>query len=468
MLLFDHGELDASDTLDSLATRLLNKLQETRNSTVSVGPYYLRVFTNRGICLQSRRRPIFFICHSTGGIVATAALVKASRSHHPLDSIFSSCYGIAFFGTPHYGSSYLSAPEFGKSIRRLLHLKHAVPIELREVFKPRHEILERLAGQFRAISADMKIWTFLETVDSVFTITDTETQSTIDMHVPITSIRSGILGFEHENELPLATDHVGIASFKGQEATARMDFFRGLQSAVSTALELSIMSDVPLQTEKEIMVQVSGFFEDTARGVSKESPLQLWSTETPLDQFLDRGPLKCLEERLKKSSRLSSSTFDDSEPSEFGSRPTSAQADHSRIDSLLREPDIVPLEVVPSRPSVKRSRSFLAQHPSPRIHVTEPPIEGYFDIQSEGSNSERRISSGDPAEENAGEEEDEASDNLGTISPSQRNLLLVPCPMQNIESLTENEIHIDRVSLPDTASFSTFRSESAHPRSGHG
>lgn len=423
---------------------------------------------NRGVFLQSRRRPVFFICHSTGGTVATAALVKASRSHNPLDSIFSSCYGIAFFGTPHYGSSYLSAPEFGKSIRRLLHLKHAVPVELREVFKPRHEILERLAGQFRAISADMKIWTFLETVDSVFTITDTETQSTIDMHVPITSIRSGILGFEHENELPLATDHVGIASFKGQEATARMDFIRGLQSAVTTALELSIMSDVPLQTEKEIMVQVNGFFEDTARGVSKDSPLQLWSTNTPLDEFLDRGPVKCLEERLKKSSRLSSSTFDDSEPSEFGSRPTSAQADHSRIDSLLREPDIVPLELVPSRPSVRRSRSFLAQHPSPRIHVTEPPIEGYFDIQSEGSNSERRISSGDPAEENADEEEDEASDNLGTISPSQRNLLLVLRLIQNIASLTENEIHIDLVSLPGTASFSTFRSESAHLRNGHG
>jgi hypothetical protein len=79
---------------------------------------------------------------------------------------------------------------------------------------------------------------------------------------------------------------------------------------------------------------------------------------------------------------------------------------------------------------VKRSRSFLAQHPSqqqpsPRIHVTEPPIEGYFDIQSEGSASERRFSHEDFGIEGTENDEIEASDNLGTISPSQRNLLLV-------------------------------------------
>ncbi|KAL5343814.1 hypothetical protein BJX70DRAFT_385147 [Aspergillus crustosus] len=407
ILLLDHGKLKADDTLETLATRLLNKLQEARKSTIA-------------------GRPIFFICHSTGGLVATAALIRASRSPSPLDSILSSCYGIAFLATPHYGSSYLSAPEFARSTRRLLRLKECIPLELREAFRPRHEMLERLGGQFRAISADMKIWTFLETVDSVFTITDTETGSTIDMHVPITSIRSGLLGFEHESELPLATDHVGTASFKGQESTARLDFIRGLQSAITTALELSTISDIPLQAEQEVMVQVNGFFEDTSRGVSVDSPLQLWSTKTPLELFLDRGPMKCLEDRLKKSNRLSTSTYDESSTSEFSSRPTSAPVESSQIGShnpTSRDRDIIPMDVVSSRPSVRRTRSFLAQGPSPRIHVTEPPVDGYFDIQSEGSVSEKRLSTEDPADEGAEEEENERSDNLGTISPSQRNLL---------------------------------------------
>jgi hypothetical protein len=271
----------------------------------------------------------------------------------------------------------------------------------------------------------MKIWTYLETVDSVFTITDSDTGSTVDMHVPITSIRSGLLGFEHESELPLAADHVGTATFKGQEATARMDFIKGLRSAIAAALELSAVSDVPLQVEQEVMVQVSGFYEDTARGVSNDTPLKLWSTKTPLEAYLETGPSRCLEERLKKSSRLSSSTYDES-ASEVDSRPTTAQNQSSQSgnrDSLTRDPGFVPVEVVSSRPSVRRSRSFLALHPSPRIHVTEPPIEGYFDIQSEGSGSDRRASYEEPDQEDEEEDDIQTAENLGTISPSQRNLL---------------------------------------------
>ncbi|KAL2856693.1 hypothetical protein BJY01DRAFT_242737 [Aspergillus pseudoustus] len=406
VLLLDHGEVTAEDTLESLATRLLNKLQELRKST-------------------SRRRPLFFVCHSTGGLVATTALVKANRSPVPLDSILSSCYGIAFLATPHYGSSYLSAPEFARSVRRLLSLQYKLPFEVQDTLKPRHETLERLAGHFRAISADMKIWTFLETVDSVFTITDSETGSTVDMHVPITSIRSGLLGFEHESELPLAADHVGTATFKGQEATARINFIRELQSAITSALELSAVTDVPLQVEQEVMVQVSGFFEDTVRGVSNETPLKLWSTKTPLEDYLSTGPSRCLEERLKKSNRLSSSTYDES-VSEVDSRPTTAQNQSSQLanrNSLTGDPGFVPIEVVSSRPSVRRSKSFLAPHPSPRIHVTEPPIESYFDIQSEGSGSDRRASYEDPAQDDQEEDEDQREENLGTINPSQRNLL---------------------------------------------
>ncbi|KAL2800208.1 hypothetical protein BJX66DRAFT_291497 [Aspergillus keveii] len=406
VLLLGHEVVNAEDSLDSLATRLLNRLQELRKST-------------------SRRRPLFFICHSTGGLVATAALVKASRSPSPLDCILSSCYGIAFLATPHYGSSYLSAPEFARSVRRLLGLQYNIPLDVQDTLRPRHEKLERLAGQFRAISADMKIWTYLETVDSVFTITDSDTGSTVDMHVPITSIRSGLLGFEHESELPLAADHVGTATFKGQEATARMDFIKGLRSAIAAALELSAVSDVPLQVEQEVMVQVSGFYEDTARGVSNDTPLKLWSTKTPLEAYLETGPSRCLEERLKKSSRLSSSTYDES-ASEVDSRPTTAQNQSSQSgnrDSLTRDPGFVPVEVVSSRPSVRRSRSFLALHPSPRIHVTEPPIEGYFDIQSEGSGSDRRASYEEPDQEDEEEDDIQTAENLGTISPSQRNLL---------------------------------------------
>ncbi|BCS02623.1 uncharacterized protein AKAW2_60887S [Aspergillus luchuensis] len=305
VLFADHGHLDSQDDLDLLAHRLLKWLLEKRGST-------------------SLRRPIFFVCHSTGGLVAKAALVIASQLTSRLGSILSSCYGIAFLATPHHGSSYLSAPEFTKSIQHLMRLKHRLPPRIQELFKPRHPYLLRLSSEFRAISADIRLWTYLETVDSTLSIADSEAGTTIDMHVPITSIRSGILGFEHEKETPLATDHVGTASFKGQELTTRISFIDELHESVTVAIHLSKLTDAPLEVDTEVLVQVNGFFEDTARGISDETPLKLWSTKASLREYLANGPSSCLNIRLQKTAGIPASIYDDSSLSSFDSRPTSA------------------------------------------------------------------------------------------------------------------------------------------------
>ncbi|PYH96071.1 hypothetical protein BO71DRAFT_472742 [Aspergillus ellipticus CBS 707.79] len=333
VLLFDHGHLDPRDDLKSLAHRLIKWLLQERQAT-------------------SLRRPIFFLCHSTGGLVVKAALTIASQLTSKLGSILSSCYGIAFLATPHHGSSYLSAPEFTRSVHHLMRLKHRISSGLREIFRPRHPYLLQLSSQFKSISADMRIWTFLETVDSTLSITDPETGSTVDMHVPITSIRSGILDFEHEKEIPLATDHVGTASFRGQELTTR------------------------------VVVHVNGFFEDTARGISDETPLKLWSTKTTLKEYLTNGPSHCLKDRLKKTAGIPINIYDDSSISSFDSRPTSAHVRPS-LDGIDASP-----ATNPRRPSLKQSRSFLGQT-SPRIHISEPASEEYFGAESEPSEDTR-------------------------------------------------------------------------------
>ncbi|GAB1218513.1 hypothetical protein ATERTT37_007769 [Aspergillus terreus] len=210
------------------------------------------------------------------------------------------------------GSSYLSAQEYAKSIRRLMHPKYHIPHRLRELFRPRHPILLHLSHQFKAISEDMKLWTFLETVDSTLTVTDSVTNTTVEMHVPITSIRSGLLDLEHEKEVPLATDHVGTATFKGQEQTTRLSFIKELQSSVAMAVQLSTITASPLHVGRETMVQVNGFFEDTARGVSDETPLKLWSTKTPLREYLKHGPSLCLSERLKRTGAIPPGSLDES------------------------------------------------------------------------------------------------------------------------------------------------------------
>lgn len=354
VLLYNHGPLREHDKIEALGQRLLNRLLRERKSDTS-------------------RRPLFFICHSTGGLVAKACLALASRAE-PYQAVLTSCYGIAFFATPHQGSSYLSGEDYAPSIRRLLHLEQELPASLREQFRPRQERLWHLSNQFKTISADMKVWSFLETVDSTLHVLDAEAQSTVEFHAPITSIRSGLLGIEHEVELPMGTDHAGTASFQGLE-TMRDDFLAELNENVEVAVELSTRPDNPMDIEKEVMVQINGFFEDTALGVSDESPLKLWSTRVSLEDYLTRGPTACLRERLK---RIHPGNLDDSSVSSFDSRhslPHTVHSPHERLhDNDAHRHDVPSHEkdARPSRPAMRHSRSFLdPPYQSPKIHITE-------------------------------------------------------------------------------------------------
>lgn len=299
-----------------------------------------------------------------------AALALASRAE-PSQSILSSCHGIAFFATPHQGSTYLSADEYASSIRHLLHLERETPVALRKQFRPRQERLWHLSNQFKTLSADMKVWSFLETVDSTMHVVDAETNNVLEFTVPITSIRSGVLDIEHETELPMATDHAGTATFHGQDST-RERFLNELSNAVINAVDLSRREDTPLGMEQKVMVQINGFFEDTALGVSDESPLKLWSTKVTLEEYLARGPSTCLRERL---GRVQPSGVDDSSISSFDSPRSSYVAPNSDLHHEVPiEENPRPLRPpLPYRPSFDSGRGA-----SPKIHITEANMDDYF------------------------------------------------------------------------------------------
>ncbi|CAG8889038.1 unnamed protein product [Penicillium nalgiovense] len=350
VLLYNYGDL-RDDKIDTLGERLLNQLRNERKN-------------------ESTRRPIFFICHSTGGLVVKAALALASREPR---SILTSCHGIAFFATPHQGSTYLSADEYTASIRHILRLEHDTPEALRKQLRPRQERLWHLSNQFNTLSADMRVWSFLETVDSTMHVIDAETNNVLEFHVPITSIRSGLLDIEHEEELPMATDHAGTATFHGQEST-RDRFLHELGGAVDTAVEISKREDTPLGVEQKVLVQINGFFEDTALGLSDETPLKLWSTTVSLEDYLSRGPSACLRERL---GRVQPRGLDESSISSFDSprssyiAPSSDPHDHNH-DHHDEKP-------TPLRAPLPYRQSF--DNPSgvsPTIQITEAERVGYF------------------------------------------------------------------------------------------
>ncbi|KAJ5723507.1 hypothetical protein N7488_001542, partial [Penicillium malachiteum] len=362
VLLYHHGHVHDHGKIENLGQRLLNILLDERRQYTS-------------------RRPLFFICHSTGGLVANSCLALASRAE-PAQAILTSCYGIAFLATPHQGSSYLSAEEYMPSIHRLLHLEQDLPVCLREEFRPRRDTLWHLSNQFKALSADMKVWSFLETIDSTLTVLDVDFGNTMEFHAPITSIRSGLLDIEHENEIPMATDHIGTAR-------VRDTFLAELADAVNTAVELSVHTGTELNVEQEVKVQINGFFEDPALGVSDESPLKLWSTHVPLEEYLLRGPKACLRDRLK---HIHPGGFDDSSISSFDSHsvphvvPTPDHLNNNEHHETHQdthqdhEDHQGHQEPRPARPPIRESRSFISPENqlSPTIHITEASIDGYF------------------------------------------------------------------------------------------
>ncbi|KAK8066165.1 hypothetical protein PG997_012912 [Apiospora hydei] len=78
VMLYRHRELTEGLTLDDLAEDLLDQLRKTRD--------------------MSQNRPLFFICHSIGGLVAKLALAKASEREDMRWLIFHT-HGMTFFGT---------------------------------------------------------------------------------------------------------------------------------------------------------------------------------------------------------------------------------------------------------------------------------------------------------------------------------------------------------------------------------
>ena len=78
ILLYEHPDAAGGTTLSTLADALLDDLEALRRQ-------------------ESAERPLFFVCHSIGGIVAKMALVKAGQDPR-YRSILRDCYGLAFFG----------------------------------------------------------------------------------------------------------------------------------------------------------------------------------------------------------------------------------------------------------------------------------------------------------------------------------------------------------------------------------
>ncbi|KUI72968.1 Protein SERAC1 [Cytospora mali] len=262
VLTYDHGDISADTTIKELAENLLKVLRENRS-----------------------RRPLFLICHSLGGLVVKMALTEA-RHQPDFQEILKDCYGVTFFATPHRGSPYLSQSQTAERMRQLLGLTKPLPTSIVAELRPDHDLLLKIDAEFRTISSEVHIWSLYETgtvqlsEDSVYGSTDAQ------IKVPLTSIRSAILGLRRERIYPLQNSHANCASFGMKNLRTMRMYLKdlgGVVRKVDTSWKKNSTS-TSLQLEQNIWIQVHAFYGNS--GPQSSAALRVYSTEITLENFL--------------------------------------------------------------------------------------------------------------------------------------------------------------------------------------
>ncbi|KAI6784937.1 Protein SERAC1-like protein [Emericellopsis cladophorae] len=292
ILLYEHPTLEEGTTIGDLADALLEDLRATRDES------------------SDGQRPIVFLAHSLGGLVVKMLLAKASRDKR-FEDILRDCYGVAFFGTPHQGSSYFSMPSLAPSIQNLLQLKQPLPLSITMDLSPGKSLLLRADEAFKDIAHDLRVWTLYETIDSRLSSSrargdeDREKKDNLYFTAPLASIKSAIMGMRQERIFPLQSDHANVASFGRHNAHTLKLFLRQLAGLIGRA-DASVRDDQnsgakwSLHLEQKVGVEVHGFFDDATIG--HDPVIRAWSTKLPLQEFLRKGPEECLRERLSEVS----------------------------------------------------------------------------------------------------------------------------------------------------------------------
>lgn len=165
----DKGKLWLKDFLPSQAgmprSRVLlfgyNSSAAFRTSTVGVAGAAINLLDQlRFKRREHPERPIVFVCHSLGGIVAKQALVEAHNADEVHGQILRCTKGVAFFGTPHTGGH---GARLGDSIVRIVQsLTGDVRNDIFEWLRTDSFLSSHLAINFARRARNLRVVSFQE------------------------------------------------------------------------------------------------------------------------------------------------------------------------------------------------------------------------------------------------------------------------------------------------------------------
>ncbi|KAJ4318511.1 hypothetical protein N0V84_006838 [Fusarium piperis] len=111
---------------------------------------------------SERERPIIFLCHSLGGIVAKQALIMAHMNDKLYGTILKSTTGIAFFGTPHRGSKTASTGRILSRIVNAASLSKTIRSDLLQTLEIPSQSLNEISRLSSQILSGISIISFYE------------------------------------------------------------------------------------------------------------------------------------------------------------------------------------------------------------------------------------------------------------------------------------------------------------------
>lgn len=350
---------------------------------------FLEIVCEHRRAQRTDRRPILFICHSTGGIVVKQALSK--KDVEGQNSIAAWCLGVTFFSTPHHGSSVLSEPEYVQTVQDHLGLKWEMSENLRHDFLLRNTDLETLNHVFAVSVFGVKIYSYVESEDTNLVVLSTndlggETLTTI--RLCIVDSRSGKLSspeapFEDEEVIQLNTTHVGgpqftdedaLYSFYIDEITAFVKEFSADERSLHHALNHDIMSNTEVDVHQFYFVGTQG----------EPGSIKIMTAHPSLQTFLESGPSKCMEARVRGTDQADEGSRNGSVRPAIEFRPASEPAAPTlmvtSVESDETSSDASRADSYPklSAPTVPIPKNIHTRRPSLTIEVLDPGSPGHL------------------------------------------------------------------------------------------
>ncbi|KAJ5712716.1 Cytochrome cd1-nitrite reductase-like C-terminal heme d1 [Penicillium malachiteum] len=171
--------------------------------------------------LELGQRPIIFIVHSMGGLVAKQAYIIGQHDHQFSD-IVSSIRAIMFLATPHRGSN------LAEILNRILTVSffHSPKLYISEL-STGSQTVAALNEQFRHLASKLEIISFYETLQTSYG----------PKKMMVVGKDSATLGYQMEISNPLNADHHTVCKFKSNLDSNYICVRNALKTLVSSIRE---------------------------------------------------------------------------------------------------------------------------------------------------------------------------------------------------------------------------------------